>query len=240
MRRALTMAGATAVGMAAGGNPRWCNELKKSPVDPRRGFLLPDAREVAGRLREIPRRFSLAFRCRPTPLTPLSLNPTPSPARPARVLSIIVLAQFAGTAAAAVSAVQLGLIVSALLTSLLRVADLLPPARLFVLCAVVGSGLNAGLLPPGATPRLRLVLRFGTGLFLVGIYLVGMKIAVDYFENGLGRGVGPVRCGGAAPGAGLFRAHVGAVCSPGCATAAGHPRAPAPGPAGVWPGAVAW
>ena len=80
---------------------------------------------------------------------------------------------------------------SALLASLLRVADLLPSARLFALCAVVGSGLNVGLLLPGATPQLVLVLRFGTGLFLVGIYPVGMKIPADYFENGLGRGLAP-------------------------------------------------
>lgn len=94
------------------------------------------------------------------------------------------------TAGAAVSAVQLGFIVGTLLASLLRVADLLPPARLFVLCAAVGSLLNAGLLLPGATPQLVLALRFGTGLFLAGIYPVGMKIAADYFEAGLGRALG--------------------------------------------------
>ena len=94
------------------------------------------------------------------------------------------------TAGAAVSAVQLGFIVGTLLATLLRVADRLPPARLFVLCAVVGSALNAGLLLPGATPELVLALRFGTGLFLAGIYPVGMKIAADYFEAGLGRALG--------------------------------------------------
>ena len=94
------------------------------------------------------------------------------------------------TAGAAVSAVQLGFIVGTLLASLLRVADLLPPARLFVLCAAVGSVLNAGLLLPGATLQLVLALRFGTGLFLAGIYPVGMKIAADYFEAGLGRALG--------------------------------------------------
>ncbi len=94
------------------------------------------------------------------------------------------------TAGAAVSAVQLGFIVGTLLASLLRLADRLPPARLFVLCALVGSALNAGLLLPGATPQLVLALRFGTGLFLAGIYPVGMKIAADYFENGLGRALG--------------------------------------------------
>ena len=33
-------------------------------------------------------------------------------------------------------------------------------------------------------------LRFGTGLCLAGIYPVGMKIAADYYENGLGRALG--------------------------------------------------
>ena len=32
--------------------------------------------------------------------------------------------------------------------------------------------------------------RFFTGFFLAGIYPVGMKIAADYFEKGLGKSLG--------------------------------------------------
>ena len=78
------------------------------------------------------------------------------------------------TLGAAVSAVQLGFIVGTLVFGLLRLADRLAPARLFLLCAVVGGLTNAALLLPGATPALVLGLRFGTGLWLAGIYPVGM------------------------------------------------------------------
>lgn len=94
------------------------------------------------------------------------------------------------TLGAAVSAVQLGFIVETLLVGLPRLADRLPPARLFLLCAVAGSLTNAALLVPGPTPALVLGLRFGTGLCLAGIYPVGMKIAADHYENGLGRALG--------------------------------------------------
>ncbi|WP_188562472.1 MFS transporter [Hymenobacter frigidus] len=140
------------------------------------------------------------------------MSPFLSP-RPRGVLPTIVFAQFACTSlwfagnavlpdllrdarlsgltlGAAVSAVQLGFIVGTLVFGLLRLADRLAPARLFLLCAVAGSFTNAALLLPGATPALVLGLRFGTGLCLAGIYPVGMKIAADYYENGLGRALG--------------------------------------------------
>ena len=89
-----------------------------------------------------------------------------------------------------VSAVQLGFIVGTLVFGLLRLADRVAPARLFLLCAIAGSLTNAGLLLPGPTPAVVLGLRFATGLCLAGIYPVGMKIAADYYENGLGRALG--------------------------------------------------
>ena len=133
--------------------------------------------------------------------------------RPQRVLPTIVFAQFACTSlwfagnavlpdmlrdprlagttlGAVVSAVQLGFIAGTLVFALLRLADRLPPARLFLLCAVAGSLTNAALLLPGAPPAAVLALRFATGCCLAGIYPVGMKIAADYYENGLGRALG--------------------------------------------------
>jgi MFS family permease len=129
------------------------------------------------------------------------------------VLPVIVLAQFACTSlwfagnavlpdmlregrlaglapGAVVSAVQLGFIAGTLGVGMLGLADRVAPARLFLLCAVLGSGVNAGLLLPGIPPAAVLGLRFATGLCLAGIYPVGMKIAADYYEQGLGRALG--------------------------------------------------
>ncbi|GAA4363622.1 MFS transporter [Hymenobacter saemangeumensis] len=135
--------------------------------------------------------------------------PTPAAGRPWWVLPAIVFAQFAGTAlwfagnavlpdmlrekrfagldpGSVVSAVQLGFILGTLGFALLRLADRVAAVRLFLLCAVLGSTANAGLLP-GLAPAAVLALRCATGLCLAGIYPVGMKIAADYYEQGLGR-----------------------------------------------------
>ena len=132
---------------------------------------------------------------------------------PWRVLPVIVLAQFAGTSlwfagnavlpellraahlsasaqGAAVSAVQLGFIAGTLLAAVLRLPDRLPPARLFLLSAALGALANAALLLPGPGLERVLLLRFATGLCLAGIYPVGMKIAADHFERGLGLALG--------------------------------------------------
>ncbi|MCB2377985.1 MFS transporter [Hymenobacter sp. BT635] len=129
------------------------------------------------------------------------------------ILPVIVLAQFAGTSlwfagnivlpdllrdahlagtslSLMVSAVQLGFIGGTLGFALLTLADRVPPARLFLLSAVAGSLANLGLLLPGPTPALLLGLRFCTGLCLAGIYPVGMKIAADYYADGLGKALG--------------------------------------------------
>ena len=89
-----------------------------------------------------------------------------------------------------VSAVQFGFIVGTLGFSLLSLADRMSPSKLFLLCAVAGSLANAGLLLEGQTVFSLLALRFAVGFFLAGIYPVGMKIAADYYEGGLGRALG--------------------------------------------------
>ena len=100
-------------------------------------------------------------------------------------------ARLAGaTLSAVVAAVQLGFIGGTLAFALLGLADRVAPARLFLLCAVAGSLTNAALLLPGIGPGTLLGLRFATGLCLAGIYPVGMKIAADYYENGLGKALG--------------------------------------------------
>lgn len=136
-----------------------------------------------------------------------------NPAAPARVLPVLVLAQLAGVSpwfavnavmpalqrdygwnAAAVgtltSAVQLGFIAGTLLFALLAVADRFSPRRVFLLCSLAGAACTlAGAFSAGSFQQL-LLWRSATGFFLAGIYPVGMKIASQWFPQGLGGAMG--------------------------------------------------
>ncbi len=88
------------------------------------------------------------------------------------------------------SAVQLGFIAGTLVYAIFSLADRFPPARVFLLSALAAAVANVGLVYWRAELWGILLLRFGTGFFLAGIYPVGMKIAADYFERGLGKALG--------------------------------------------------
>ncbi len=88
------------------------------------------------------------------------------------------------------SALQLGFISGTLLFAIFTVADRFSPSRVFFGCALLGSLFNLGVLLEGNTLWSLAGLRFLTGFFLAGIYPVGMKIAADYFEKGLGKSLG--------------------------------------------------
>ncbi len=88
------------------------------------------------------------------------------------------------------SAVQLGFILGALTFALLMVADRFSPSRVFLTCAILAALCNLILLSESISKTLLLTARFGTGFFLAGIYPVGMKIAADYYEKGLGKALG--------------------------------------------------
>jgi MFS family permease len=129
------------------------------------------------------------------------------------VLPVLVLAQLAGVSpwfavnavmpelqrehgwnAAAVgtltSAVQLGFIAGTLLFALLAVADRFSPRRVFLLCSLAGAACTlAGAWSAGSFQQL-LLWRAATGFFLAGIYPVGMKIASQWFPQGLGAALG--------------------------------------------------
>ncbi|MBT2558221.1 MFS transporter [Hymenobacter sp. ISL-91] len=130
-----------------------------------------------------------------------------------RILPTIVLAQFcctslwfAGNAvapeltarmgqpasfgAALTSAVQLGFIGGTLVFALLTVADRFSPSRVFFVSALLAAGCNLALNLPGLGAEGLLAARVLTGFFLAGIYPVGMKLAADYYEAGLGRSLG--------------------------------------------------
>lgn len=88
------------------------------------------------------------------------------------------------------SFVQFGFISGTLVFALFTLADRFAPSRVFLVCAVLGAGLNAATLWGGNTPGSLLAWRFLTGFFLAGIYPVGMKIASDHYQQGLGKSLG--------------------------------------------------
>lgn len=88
------------------------------------------------------------------------------------------------------SAVQFGFISGTLVFALLTIADRFSPSRVFFVSALLAAAFNLGILNAANTGISILVLRYLTGFFLAGIYPVGMKIAADYFEKGLGKSLG--------------------------------------------------
>ena len=89
-----------------------------------------------------------------------------------------------------ISSVQLGFIIGTLFFSLFMIADRFSPSKVFMFCALITALFNFSLLLENMTKWSMLTARFGTGFFLAGIYPVGMKIAADYFKNGLGKALG--------------------------------------------------
>lgn len=88
------------------------------------------------------------------------------------------------------SAVQIGFIVGTLIFAFLAIADRYSPSKVFLLSALAGAIFNLMIIFEGQTLFSLLFARFMTGFFLAGIYPVGMKIAADYYEKGLGKSLG--------------------------------------------------
>ncbi|KQC31136.1 MFS transporter [Flagellimonas eckloniae] len=85
------------------------------------------------------------------------------------------------------SAVQFGFIAGTLLFAVFTLTDRYSPSKVFLVSALLGALCNAGVIWQGNTLISILGLRFLTGFFLAGIYPVGMKIAADYYDKGLGK-----------------------------------------------------
>ena len=88
------------------------------------------------------------------------------------------------------SAVQFGFIIGTLTFAILTISDRFSPSKVFLISAFLGALFNLGILWESNSLITLLLLRFFTGFFLAGIYPVGMKIATDYFKNGLGKSLG--------------------------------------------------
>lgn len=132
---------------------------------------------------------------------------------PRHILPVIVFAQFcctsmwfAGNAVlselvitfslpdtvlgALTSSIQFGFICGTLVFAILAIADRFSPSKVFLVSAMAGAAFNLAGIWPGNTFFSLLASRFMTGFFLAGIYPVGMKIAADYYQKGLGKSLG--------------------------------------------------
>lgn len=88
------------------------------------------------------------------------------------------------------SAIQFGFISGTLVFALFTLSDRFSPSRVFFFSSMFAALCNQGLTIDSIGPEAVLLLRFLTGFFLAGIYPVGMKIASDYFQSGLGKSLG--------------------------------------------------
>jgi predicted MFS family arabinose efflux permease len=88
------------------------------------------------------------------------------------------------------SAVQFGFITGTLIFAILTIADRFSPSKVFFFSALLGAIFNILIIFEGNSFYSLLLLRFLTGFFLAGIYPVGMKIAADYYQRGLGLSLG--------------------------------------------------
>jgi len=88
------------------------------------------------------------------------------------------------------SAVQLGFISGTLIFAVLSLSDRFSPSKLFFISATFGAIFNIMGLFFADKLGLLLCFRFLVGFSLAGIYPVGMKIASDYYQKGLGKSLG--------------------------------------------------
>lgn len=132
---------------------------------------------------------------------------------PTRIFYIIIISQFCGTSlwfagnatlpqlqtiynwqpgalGYMTSAVQLGFILGTLLYAITGVTDRFSPSLVFLISSLIAAACNAISIVDLSSFELVLTSRCLTGFFLAGIYPVGMKIAADWNEKGLGHWLG--------------------------------------------------
>jgi MFS family permease len=89
------------------------------------------------------------------------------------------------------TSVQLGFVVGTAVAALLNLADIVPAARFFAVCAVLGAAVNALLVWVTGFGS-ALTLRFLTGFFLAGVYPPAMKMVATWFGRWRGLAIGTV------------------------------------------------
>lgn len=88
------------------------------------------------------------------------------------------------------SAVMIGFITGTLFFAFFSLADRFSPVKLFMASCLFASFFNASVVWFANDATSLFAMRFATGFFLAGIYPVGMKIAADWYEKGLGKALG--------------------------------------------------
>ena len=133
--------------------------------------------------------------------------------QPALLLPLIIISQFAGTSlwfvgnailpdlqrqlnldshaiSQITAAVQIGFIAGTLFFAVLSIADRFSAPTVFFVCTCFAAAANILLVWLASEVYMVYLLRFATGFFLAGIYPVGMKIAAEWYEKGLGKALG--------------------------------------------------
>ncbi len=88
-------------------------------------------------------------------------------------------------------AVQLGFVAGALLVAVFNLPDVFRASRVYVVSAIAAAAANAAFaLWAEQSITLALVTRFFVGVFLAGVYPVGMKILAGWFRGGRGTALG--------------------------------------------------
>lgn len=88
------------------------------------------------------------------------------------------------------SAVQFGFITGTFIFALSGIVDRFVASRMFFVCSLLASFSNISIIILDTNEVILLISRFLTGFFLAGIYPVGMKIASDHYQKGLGKSLG--------------------------------------------------
>lgn len=88
------------------------------------------------------------------------------------------------------SAIQFGFIAGTLVFAILSISDRFSSSLVFFISSILAGLFNLGISLNNIDSSEILLFRFLTGFFLAGIYPVGMKIASDYYQTGLGKSLG--------------------------------------------------
>jgi len=88
------------------------------------------------------------------------------------------------------SVVQFGFITGTLLFAIFSIADRFSSSAVFFASSLIAAIANVSVIWLAKSVSMLFLLRFITGFFLAGIYPVGMKIASDWYEKGLGKALG--------------------------------------------------
>jgi MFS family permease len=94
-----------------------------------------------------------------------------------------------GTAAWLTIAVQVGFVCGALVSSLLNLADIVPP-RYVILGGAIGAATANLFLEVAGGAAVGIPLRFATGFFLAGVYPPAFKLMSTWFREGRGLALG--------------------------------------------------